>query len=63
MSEAELKTLKRLLTAFVAGVGILAWGSEHNRAERLQRELDEEKAKNSPWTERVTNREDIQIGE
>jgi hypothetical protein len=63
MSEAELKTLKRIAAIALAGVGYLGWAAENRRAKQLERELLEERAKNSPWTERVEDRDDIQIGE
>ena len=63
MSQAELKILKRIYRIVLAGVGYLGWASENRRAKQLERELLEERAKNSPWTERVESRDDIQIGE
>ena len=63
MSEQELKNLKRIAAIVLAGVGYLGWAAENRRAKQLERELLEERAKNSPWTKRVEDRDDIQIGE
>jgi hypothetical protein len=63
MSASELRPLKHISAIALAGVGYLGWACEHNRAERLNRELEEERAKHTPWTERVESRDDLQIGE
>ena len=60
MSASELRLLKRIVAIALAGVGYLGWAAENRRAKWLERELLEERAKNSPWTERAEEaQEDI----
>jgi hypothetical protein len=55
VSDQEIKLLKRIAASVLAGIGWF-WGAcEHSRAERLQRELEEERGKNQSvdWRERI----------